>query len=278
MVAAAAMAASSEQQQQQQQQLCVRTLLPSDVPAACDLFAAGMAQTITCGLRRELLSFSVPRTGGMLLLFAACHAASMWLELWPRSPAAALTLTALLPAALILLVYVVMPRKAAFDYINKSLSTDMADPIRHYVQPARNGFWVATTTVACSRGDAETDSATESPGIQSSIVGTVAVEAADPSKEELGFRWQPGDAELRRMSVCRRAQGQGIAQRLFRELQTHAVSQGYRRIVLSTSTMQEDACRRLYPRLGFELVHRAPVFGGVHICFFALELERSTTT
>merc|ERR1711871_1890515 len=114
------------------------------------------------------------------------------------------------------------PRKAASDYINKSLATDMADPIQHYVQPSRNGFWVAVVTAAaCSREDAETDPTVEDASSESAIVGTVALEAADPTKEELGFRWQPGDAELRRTSVCSQARGRGVAQRLFRELHAH---------------------------------------------------------
>ena len=84
--------------------------------------------------------------------------------------------------------------------------------------------------------------------------------------------WGAGDAELRRMSVSPTAQGKGVGKALFNTLRRHCLEQNqggghlvragegteqvYRRVVLSTSEMQTSACFGLYPRLGFDEVHR----------------------
>ena len=88
-----------------------------------------------------------------------------------------------------------------------------------------------------------------------------------------GWSWSDGDGELRRMSVARAARGRGVAQQLFSALRAHCEERGFKRVVLSTSTMQTDACERLYPKLGFETLHVAPILGSVAVHFFAMELK-----
>ena len=76
------------------------------------------------------------------------------------------------------------------------------------------------------------------------------------------------------MSVAHWARGQGIAAALYAELERFCRQcEGTRRICLSTSTLQAVAHDKLYPQLGFEVVHRKAVFGGVKASFFAKELR-----
>ena len=59
------------------------------------------------------------------------------------------------------------------------------------------------------------------------------------------------------------------------ELRRFAEQHSYRRVVLSTSSMQGVAHDRLYPGLGFELQGRRQVLGELSIGYFALPLRGS---
>jgi ribosomal protein S18 acetylase RimI-like enzyme len=60
------------------------------------------------------------------------------------------------------------------------------------------------------------------------------------------------------MSVAPSARGKGVARALFSALKRFCAEKEYMRIVLSTSSLQAAACH-LYPSLGFEAEHRAPI-------------------
>ena len=85
-----------------------------------------------------------------------------------------------------------------------------------------------------------------------------------------------GEAELRRMSVAATHRGRGVSQMLLAELQHFCIAQGYKRIVLSTSSMQMTEVRA-YPQLGFRQVKEtnlpSDVLPLVQIHYFARDLD-----
>lgn len=191
----------------------VRQLRPADVPAAQRLFAAGMLETVAPGLLRELAR---PAGKPALVGFGV-----IGLSLAARPTLAVGVGSSLAVAALAFTVSQFFSRK----YVRDCLRTDMNDPMRHYVVPRRNNFLVAVDAV------------------DGAVVGTVAVEAVEATPRVAGRKppphsWEPGDAELRRMSVDPRARGCGVADALCDAVLEHARAHGFRRVVLSTSSMQ----------------------------------------
>ena len=147
---------------------------------------------------------------------------------------------------------VLLPHHHADKYVRRCLDADMTAPSSHYLLRAASCFWVAI--------DATGD-----------VVGTVAVERVEHASGGGSSPWRTGDAELRRMSVTASARGRSVATALFEELRRFCTHVGYRRIVLSTSTLQRAAAT-LYPKLGFRLERREHVFGSVAILYFSLDL------
>ena len=201
--------------------IVIRGLLPGDVPAACALFAAGMMETIEGGLRSAALRPSLGAGLGALALAAAHQLATRKGGVAPSTAHAA---AAAAVGAAVILAGWALPRSFASEYVEKSLAGDMADPVAYYAAP-RGAFWVAVDATL------------------GTVVGTVAVEAADAAQEDHGWRWKEGDAELRRMSVGPSARGKGVARRLLAEVRRHCEQHGFKRIVLSTTTMQTNAVR-----------------------------------
>ena len=235
----------------------IRPLKPSDEPQAKALFAAGMRETVGGGLRSELLRFDAVRWSLALAVIACVVAAFHALFALPQAIGFALLLFALLVGSLVLHV----PRYYADKYVEKSLADDMRDITAHYMTPRTSCFFVAVDAIS------------------DEVIGTVAIEHApssnldQPANETGEFRWKQGDAELRRMSVATWARGKGVAQALFAALKRFVEqTEGYERIVLSTSTLQGDAHERLYPKLGFQTEWRAAFFGKVEVSFFAMDL------
>ena len=151
------------------------------------------------------------------------------------------------------------PKKIASDYISKSLSDDMLDPMTRYRSKRGSGFWVAVS------GSGE-------------VIGTVALEAANEIPEH-GWTWIYGDGELRRMSVSSQWRDRGVAKALFVALLDEARQHDYRRVVLSTSSLQAQASTITYPRLGFTLVHSDLIgFGNLRANFFAFAVDGSKLT
>ena len=222
----------------------IRPLEAADVPAARRLFASGMSETLIWGLRRELLRPTLPKATIAFAIFAA----SLYL---PRTVACALCALGAFGFA--------GPRKIASDYIAKSLNDDMLDPMARYRSKRGSGFWVAVS------GSGE-------------VIGTVALEPANEIPEH-GWTWIYGDGELRRMSVSSQWRGRGVAKALFAALLDEARQHDYRRIVLSTSSLQAQASAITYPRLGFTLVHSDLIgFGNLRANFFAFAVDGSKLT
>lgn len=197
------------------------------------------------------------------MVAAACAGATAqrWLA---YSLASALGVTACIVALAALLAWLAadaLPAHVASDYIGKALKDDMCSPFEHYFSRRGCAFWVAVDDAS------------------GEVVGTIAVEApADvAAPDQMGWRWREGDAELRRMSVAQWTRGEGVSRALFAELRRFvAQTHGYKRIVLSTSSLQAVAHDHLYPGLGFEAQGRRRVFGKVHIGYFAMDLHAET--
>ena len=159
------------------------------------------------------------------------------------------------------------PWQLARNYVSKSLSQDMLDPVRHYCQQdhGRSCFFVAVD------GDDH-------------VVGTVAVEP--PQCEHAVASSSPWSsaghqAELRRMSVATTHRGCGVSKMLLAEVKRFCVDKGYEQLVLSTSTMQRIAVQA-YPKMGFATVQVAnypsDLVPLVQIHFFMLPLSSKQYT
>ena len=149
--------------------ITVRELAEADADAARELFAAGMRETIVSGMGPALLRPS-PLRALAVLTVAGMHQLAVEQLLEKRGWAVSHLTAGATVAFVAFLYFVMLPRKAANNYVQKSLKADMADPLVHYVRPARNGFWVAL--------DDSNDT----------VVGTVALEAADCVKVSERFQ------------------------------------------------------------------------------------------
>ncbi|MEE6520300.1 hypothetical protein FKM82_018142 [Ascaphus truei] len=119
-------------------------------------------------------------------------------------------------------------------YVQHSLSDDMQDIHKYYLQRDGYCYWVA-----------------ESAG---EVVGMVA---AVPTSHSAGER----HIELKRMSVAKSHRGKGIAKVLCRTVIDFAREKGCSAVILETSFAQIDA-QRLYEKMGFRYIRTcyAPKF------------------
>ena len=234
--------------------LIVRLLRPEDEDEARQLFSCGMQETITSGLRSEFRRFSPQRAasvGGLVALFASltpqAHGA---LTPWHGAIGGLCLFWAVYAV-----VHGLIAPFIARRYIASGLQTDMRSPCARYLSRRGSAFWVAV------------DDASES------VVGIVGVDAPSAAGDELGWRWEEGDVELRRMSVAPWARRRGVATALHAELRRFCEQWGYTRIVLSTSTLQATAHDALYPSLGYSVVGHRMFAGTQIVCtYYALPL------
>ena len=112
---------------------------------------------------------------------------------------------------------------AAFDtYIRRALDEEILRIPEFYQQVSGSGFWVAD--------------------LAGTVVGMAGIE-----------RLNDDEAEVRRMYVDADYRRRGIGVRLLSHLEDFCVEEGYRRILLSTSEIQEAALA-LYQAQGYRLV------------------------
>lgn len=112
---------------------------------------------------------------------------------------------------------------AAFEnYIRRSLDEEILRIPDYYQHTSGSGFWVADLAGA--------------------VVGMAGIE-----------RLNDDEAEVRRMYVDADYRRRGIGVRLLSHLEDFCVEEGYRRILLSTSEIQEAALA-LYQAQGYRLV------------------------
>lgn len=280
----------------------IRTLEPRDVEAARQIFAAGMRSTIIGGLRKAILrKFRLSIRGAI-----AGSAGLFILGVWGRAggrgrggggrSSACIAGAGLLSLGAIFLTQV-FPRFVAERYVYGSLVDDMADPLSRYMRTTHghSRFFVAVEgegsdekvvgTVALEP-PVEQHSHLEKMNDDSSIRLMRAVmadedgdndDSAGGGNSDTGgkgqgadYTWGREDLELRRMSVVASMRGQGVGHALFDTAKAWCTERGFRRMVLSTSTTQEEACV-MYKRLGCELVHTWELLPGLAgIRFFAI--------
>jgi putative acetyltransferase len=116
-------------------------------------------------------------------------------------------------------------------YIERAIGEELGRIEEHYFKRAGQGFWVA---------------------VAGAVVGMVGVERHDDDA-----------AELRRMAVAREHRRKGIARKLLAAAEAFCSRQGYRRIVLSTSELQQAAAR-LYQSSGYLMVREEPAAPASH--------------
>jgi putative acetyltransferase len=114
--------------------------------------------------------------------------------------------------------------EAAFEaYIDRSIQEEIGRIPDYYGEGPGRGFWVAVDEAG-------------------TLQGFFGLELAGAD-----------GAELRRMYVAPEARRQGLARRMLTEAEAECAAAGLRRLVLSTSELQ-DAAVALYRRAGYDLV------------------------
>ena len=224
--------------------IIVRTINANvlEVKQAKALFAGGMHETLTAGMRslrwKAFLVLSSLLAGLGKLLFGQTTAFAVFL-------------------CSVLFLFVMLPELVAAKYISESLASDMLNLSQRYGAPAESNFWVA---VAATQ----------------KVVGTVAVESPNCDGHDPSSPWNSAtDLELRRMSVSSTVRGKGIAKQMFQTLEAHCIAQkNVQRIVLSTSSFQASAVQ-MYPKLGFNLVKKVRLLCGLFtVYYFAKKIVR----
>lgn len=128
----------------------------------------------------------------------------------------------LIAAIAVVLVLLFININIFFSYTWRCLAGDMLDIRKSYLLGGGCCFWVAE--------------------LAGEVVGTVAA-APFPN---------PGQVELKRLSVPKKHRGKGIGKALVKTVIDFATKSGYRAIVLDTS-LHQAASVRLYKRLGFRV-------------------------
>ncbi|MEE6513663.1 hypothetical protein FKM82_021438 [Ascaphus truei] len=188
---------------------CIRLYKDSDYDTVRDLFAKG---NMECTPVAFYHAFSLPRFWlFMLVVF-----------LIPLLIIGSITVS-ILAVTLTLVRIWFCTRDIMLSYVQRSLSDDMRDIHKYYLQRDGYCYWVAE-----SAGD---------------VVGMVAAEpSSHPGREK--------HVELRRLSVVKSHRGKGIGKLLCRTVIDFAREKGYSAVILETSSAQIDA-QRLYEKMGF---------------------------
>jgi len=203
----------------------------TDEAAVHVIFAEGMMQMVSSGFA-ALFNALAP------LVAAACAilSAVAW-SLGVGPVATVLAFVVPLSAAMMgLRLYLA---RMIRNYVDKSISDDLADIDGFYMATPKSHFWVAVV--------GEKDGGDE-------VLGCVALESKSDSEDNKDRR---GWGELRRMSVAKSGRRRGVASLLNAALLAHAHQQHLKGVFLSTSTMQPDAIA-LYSRLEYKQVSLTP--------------------
>ena len=128
-------------------------------------------------------------------------------------------------ALTLLLAHRLMLSRLMSDYVAGALASDCAD-IEAFYRGGGGEFWCAT----------------DDDDGEGALAGIVAAERK--SDEEI---------ELRRMSVDPRYQGRGVASRLVKRLEAFGSERGFRRVILSCSSVQHAGIA-LYRSCGYKVV------------------------
>lgn len=187
----------------------IRTYRDSDYDAARNLFSSGIVENSGRAFRHALELPHIWLLLSALFLLPALRIVSIGHSIL----AAALALAGLWFGC----------RHLYTEYVQFSLSDDMLNIRKYYLERDGYGFWVA-----------------ESGG---ELVGTVA---ALPSSEPGGEKHM----ELKRLSVSKNHRGKGIAKALCRTVMDFARRRGCEAVVLMT-TLPQIGAWKMYEKMGF---------------------------
>jgi GNAT superfamily N-acetyltransferase len=106
--------------------------------------------------------------------------------------------------------------------------------------------------------------------IEGKVVGTVGIKAANTKirGKFAGLR-KEGDAELVRMNILPSCQGYGISRELMEVAINFCKENEYKRIVLTSTTIQHVATQILYPKYGFVTEKQTGIILGIHPMFMS---------
>mmetsp|Transcript_20344 Transcript_20344/g.51545 ORF Transcript_20344/g.51545 Transcript_20344/m.51545 type:complete len:247 (-) Transcript_20344:733-1473(-) len=192
----------------------IRQFAPKDHAIVCKIFKQGMKDNY-----RNLVvdALKLPASAGACVLAPAACAGllhSRGVLTTGLGIAGTAVAAAVIPAAVAGWIW-----KLLADYTRYSLSDDLADVPKHYMQDKGNNFWVAE--------------------LDGEVVGCVAIQARGEGK-----------AELRRMSVKPGLRRAGVATQLAHTLIRFAHQQAYQEVYLTTTSSQRAAIA-LYTKLGW---------------------------
>lgn len=111
--------------------------------------------------------------------------------------------------------------------------------------------------------------------INENIVGMIGISKANIHKtgQYKGLR-QSNDGELRRLNVVPGFRGQKISSLLYDTVLEYARTKSFKRLILTTSSIQYVAFYFLYPKLGFIKIKEISMFKGlITLAFFAKSLN-----
>ncbi|XP_077334463.1 N-acetyltransferase 8-like isoform X2 [Lithobates pipiens] len=187
----------------------IRTYRDSDYDVARNLFANGIVENSSEAFRHTLQLPHIWLLLSALFLLPALHLVSIG--------------NSILAVALALAGLWFGSRYLYTEYVRFSLSDDMLNIRKYYLERDGHGFWVA-----------------ESGG---ELVGTVA---ALPSSQPAGEK----HIELKRLSVSKNHRGKGIAKALCRTVIDFARQRGCEAVVLTT-TLSQISAWKMYEKMGF---------------------------
>ncbi|XP_018424007.1 PREDICTED: N-acetyltransferase 8-like [Nanorana parkeri] len=187
----------------------IRPYQDSDYDVARNLFACGIEEHSGEAFRHALRLPHIWLPLSFLFLFPALHLVSVT--------------TSILAMTLAVAGLWFGARNLHTSYVRFSLSDDLMDIRKYYMERDGYSFWVA-----------------ESGG---ELVGTVA---ALPSSQPGGEK----HLEVKRLSVSRNHRGEGIGKALCRTVIDFAQKRGCEAVVLTTTEPQINACK-MYEKMGF---------------------------
>ena len=216
--------------------LSIRRYQESDFTSVNRIYKVATYQVICDGLTRAFLDYT--SILGFSLIIAYCLLRNYWYI-----------------SISIILVYLALPSLVALISCLKGLGKDL-DMTTGYFSTPKTAFFVATLR--------DED---RSFGI---VVGMVGIKLANTSTggKFAGLR-RVGDAELVRMNLDPEYQGLGISHQLMMAAINFSTEQGYKRIILTSSSLQHVATKILYPKYGFVFDREQSLILGIKPCFMS---------
>lgn len=202
----------------------VRRYIPSDKPHIEKIYRYASWEMGIDGFGRVLLEYY-----SYWPLFAVFSAICL-LNNWWR------------PHIALYLTYILLPYIVSLALLWFAENTDIRDPDKYFANKPKTALFVADWN--------------------GKAIGMVGIKQAELSKagKFAGLR-KPDDAELVRMFILPEYQGFGISKLLMLAALQFSKDEGYKRIILTSSTLKYVATTILYPKYGFVVDKETNIFG-----------------